>query len=178
MRIRIEENTDVISLDGKKVGKLRRVENDDYFIVYKKGVVTDEEFRIPTSAILTGQDNIHGNPSDGNSIRLSMSEEALKHGYEFIQGHANSEFMHGIKNSEPKTSSGKQIIHFEPSEPEDHSNKTGICASPVSKKHQAVSEENGKSSDLYSCDMCPAKFDKADELQKHRGESHKSPVNI
>ena len=30
-----EENTEVITLDGKKIGKVKRVENNDYFIVEK-----------------------------------------------------------------------------------------------------------------------------------------------
>jgi hypothetical protein len=172
-----EENTEVISLDGKKVGNLRRIENNDYFIIYKKGLLTDEEFRVPTSAVLTGQDS-NNSVHNGNLIRLNIREEDLKHGYEFVKGKPNSEFIHGLKKSEPKVNAEKQVIHFEPREPVEESNKTGISSPPLSKQHQAVSKEYHEQSSLYSCDLCPAKFDKADELQKHRGESHKSPVNI
>jgi hypothetical protein len=169
-----EENTEVITLDGKKIGKVKRMENNDYFIVYKKGFLTDEEFRVPVSAVLATEDSlVHSNP-----IRLNMSEETLKHGYEFVQGEPNSEFMHGKKDSEPKVRLEKQIIHFEPVETAEEPNKTGTSSPPVTKQHQAVLKQGEESSTLYSCDMCPAKFNKADELQKHRGESHNAPVNI
>jgi hypothetical protein len=169
-----EENTEVITIDGKKIGKVKRIENEDYFIVHKKGLLTDEEFRVPVSAVLAGEDSsVKGKP-----IRLNMSEETLKHGYEFVQGKPNSEFMHGIKESEPRVRLEKQVIHFEPVEPAEEPNKTGISSPPVNKQDQAVLKEGKESSTPYSCDMCDAKFDKADELQKHRGESHKAPVNI
>src|SRR5919108_3268830 len=172
----IEENAEVITLDGKKIGKVKKIENDDdgYFIVYKKGLLTDEEFRIPVSAVLTTE-NIHEN---GKPIRLNMSEQTIKHGYQFVQAGPNSQFMHGIKESEPKVKLEKQVMHFEPAEPVEEPNKTGISSPPVSKQYQAVLKQGEESSTLYSCEMCPAKFDRADELQKHRGESHKAPVNI
>jgi hypothetical protein len=169
-----EENTEVITLDGKKIGKVKRIESDDYFIVYKKGLLTDEEFRVPVSAILTGENS----SANSKSIRLNMSEETLKHGYEFMRAQPNSEFMHGIKESEPKVRLEKQVMHFEPVVTVEEPNKTGISSPPVSKQNQAVLKQGEESSTLYSCDMCPAKFGKADELQKHRGESHKAPVNI
>jgi hypothetical protein len=169
----IEENTEVFSNDGKNIGKVRRVENDHYLIVYKKGLFADEEFRIPVSAIGTRENS----PKNNKSIRLNLREEELKHGYEFIQGAPNSDFMHGIKESEPKVMREKQVIHFEPIETAEEANKTGISSPPVTKQHQAV-EKAGESSSLYSCDMCPAKFEKADQLQQHRGQSHKAAVNI
>jgi hypothetical protein len=71
-------------------------------------------------------------------------------------------------------------MQFEPVEPAEESNKTGVSSPPVAKQHQAVSKrgEEGSSSSLYSCDMCDAKFDKPEDLQKHRSKSHKAPVNI
>jgi hypothetical protein len=175
MPISLEEDTEVITSDGKKIGKVKAMENEDYFIVYKKGLLTDEEFRVPISAILPGKDGSVNN----EPIRLNMSEETLKHGYEFVQSQPNSEFMHGIKESEPKLRLEKPLIHFEPVEPAEESNKRGISSPPVAKQHQAVLKprEDGTTT-LYSCDLCPAKFDKSEELQKHRGESHNAPVNI
>jgi hypothetical protein len=169
-----EENTEVITLDGKKIGKVKKIENDGYFIVYKKGLLTDEEFRIPLRAVLT-----RGNISAKDEpIRLNMSEQTLKHGYQFVQAGPNSQFMHGIKESEPKVKLEKQVMHFEPVEPVEEPNKTGISSPPVSKQYQAVLKQGEESSTLYSCDMCPAKFNKAEELQKHRSESHKAAFNI
>lgn len=177
MPISLEEDTEVITSDGKKIGKVKRIENDDsHFIVYKKGLLTDEEIRVPFSAILPRKDG----SANSEPIRLNMSEETLKHGYEFVQGEPNSEFMHGIKESEPKLTLEKQLVHFEPVEPVEEPNNRGISSPPVAKQHQAVLKPGEESSTtaLYSCDMCAAKFDKSEELQKHRGESHKAPVNI
>ena len=175
MRISLEEDTEVITSDGKKMGKVKRIENEDYFIVSKKGLLTDEEIRIPVTAIVTRK----GGSADNEPIRLNMSEETLKHGFEYVQAEPNSEFMHGKQESEPKVSLQKQVIRFEPVVPTEDSNKTGISSPPVSKHHEAVlkSGEDGTTS-LFSCDMCPARFDKSEELQRHRGESHKAPVNI
>lgn len=176
MPISLEEDTEVITSDGKKIGKVKRIENDSYFIVYKKGLLTDEEIRVPVSAISPRKDgSVNSEP-----IRLNMSEDTLKHGRELVQGEANSEFMHGIKESEPKLTLQKQLVHFEPVEPAEEPNKSGISSPPVAKQHQAVlkSGEETTTAALYTCDMCAAKFDKSEDLQLHRGESHKAPVNI
>ena len=176
MPISLEEDTEVITSDGKKIGKVKRIENDSYFIVYKKGLLTDEEIRVPLSAISPRKDgSVNSEP-----IRLNMSEDTLKHGRELVQGEANSEFMHGIKESEPKLTLEKQLVHFEPVEPAEEPNKSGISSPPVAKQHQAVSKsgEATTTAALYTCDMCAAKFDKSEDLQLHRGESHKAPVNI
>jgi len=175
MPISLEEDTEVITSDGKKIGKVKRIENKDYFIVYKKGLLTDEEIRVPVTAILTRK----GGSANAEPIRLNMSEETLKHGFEFVQAEPNSEFMHGKKESEPKVNLEKQLLRFEPVVAAEGANKTGISSPAVTEQHQAVFKprEDGTTT-LYSCDMCPAKFDKSEELQKHRGESHKAPVNI
>jgi len=175
MSISLEEDTEVITSDGKKIGKVKRIENEDYFIVSKKGLLTDEEIRIPVTAIVTRK----GGSADNEPIRLNMSEETLKHGFEYMQSEPNSDFMHGKQESEPKVSLKKQVIRFEPIVQTEEANKTGISSPPVSKQHEAVlkTSEDGTRS-LFSCDMCPEKFDKSEELQRHRGESHKAPVNI
>jgi len=175
MPISLEEDTEVVTSDGKKIGKVKRMESEDYFIVYKKGLLTDEEIRVPVTAILTRK----GDSANIEPIRLNMSEETLKHGFEFVQAEPNSEFMHGKKESEPKVSLEKQLLHFEAVVPLEEANKTGISSPAVTEQHQAVFKprEDGTTT-LYSCDMCLSKFDKSEELQKHRGESHKAPVNI
>jgi hypothetical protein len=176
MPISLEQDTEVVTSDGKKIGKVKRIENDSYFIVYKKGLLTDEEIRVPVSAISPRKyGSVKSEP-----IRLNMSEQTLKHGYEFVRGKPNSEFVHGIKESEPKLTLEKQLVHFEPVEPIEEPNKRGRSSHPVAKKHQADLKpgEEGATTTLYSCDICAAKFDTSEELQKHRGESHKAPVNI
>ena len=177
MPISLKEDAEVITSDGKRIGKVKRVvENDNYFIVSNKGLITEEEIRVPISAILPTKDgSVNSEP-----IKLSVREETLKHGREFVQGEPNSEFMHGIKESEPKLLLEKQLVHFQPVEPAEEANKTGISSPPVAQQHQAVMKpgQENTSMALYSCDMCPAKFEKSEQLQNHRGESHKAPVNV
>jgi hypothetical protein len=171
----LKEDDEVVTSDGKKIGNVKRIENEDYFLVYNKGILTDEEIRVPISAILPRK----GDSSDAEPIRLNMTEESLKHGREIVKGRPNSEFMHGKKQSEPKLWGEKQVIHFDPVEHAEESKKWGMSAPPVKGDHQAVLKADGETShSLYSCDMCPAKFDSTEQLQKHRGELHKAPVNI
>jgi hypothetical protein len=175
MHMTLKEHAEVITSDGKKIGNVMRIENKEYFVVYKKGLLIDEEIRVPVSAILPGKDG----SSIIEPIRLSMTEESLKHGREIVKGMPNSEFMHGIKESEPKFGLQKQLIHFDPVEPVEESKKWGLSSPTVTGEHQAVLKPGDKKNQtLYSCDMCPAKFDNSEQLQKHRGESHKAPVNI
>jgi hypothetical protein len=177
MPVSLKEDAEVITSDGKRIGKVKRVvESDNYFIVYNKGLLTEEEIRVPISAILPTKDGSVNN----EPIKLSMREETLTHGREFVQGEPNSEFMHGIKESEPKFLLEKQLVHFQPVEPAEEANKTGISSPPVAQQHQAVMKPGQENTTraLYSCDMCPAKFEKSEQLQNHRGESHKAPVNV
>ena len=92
----LDEDTEVITSDGKTIGKVKRIEeNDSYFIVYKKGLLKDEEIRVPLSAILPRKND----SANSEPIRLNMTENTLKHGYEFVEGKPNSQFMHGTKES-------------------------------------------------------------------------------
>ena len=69
-----------------------------------------------------------------------MSEETLKHGYEFAKGDPNPESIHGTKESEPEATLEKHVIHFEPAEPAEESNKTGISSPAVTKQHKPISK--------------------------------------
>jgi sporulation protein YlmC with PRC-barrel domain len=175
MHMSLKEDAEVITSDGKKIGNVKRKENEDYFLVYKKGLLTDEEVRVPVSAIVPEKDG----SSNNKQIRLNMTEESLKHGREIVEGQPNSEFMHGLRESEPKLGPQKQVIHFDPVEPAEESKNWGISSPPVTGDHQAVLKQGDEHNrTLYSCDMCLAKFDNSEDLQKHRGEIHKAPVNI
>ena len=176
MTVTINEGTEVISSDGRKVGRVKKIENERFMVVYKKGILTDEEIRIPLTAILPrGRYDASHEP-----VRVNMTEDSLKHGFEYLRGKPNSDFVHGMKDSEKKLELGKQVIHFEPLQSAEGSSETGISPTSVSEQHQAVLKPNqlGKTSSLYSCDMCVEKFEDSGELQKHRGESHKAAVNI
>lgn len=92
---------DVYTLEGKKVGRIREI-NSRYFTAFKRGIITDEEFRIPISSISAVES--HGNVT---VVRLSLKEEQVKHGYEFAKGRPNSEFASGAAESEPKDPTGE-----------------------------------------------------------------------
>lgn len=147
---------EVYTLEGKRVGKIKEV-NTSYFTALNRGILTDEEFRIPMSAVSAVESH-----DDATIIRLSMSEEQVKHGYEFTKGRPNSEFASGAAESEPKIPLEKQVIHYESSQPAE--------ASRIPDRPPAVSE--------YLCDMCNEKFDSSSKLQEHRAAQHKAPTGI
>lgn len=146
----------VYTLEGKNIGKIK--ESDaDHFTAFKRGLVSDEEFRIPMSAISTVEN--HG---DFMIVRLNLKEEQVKHGYEFAKGRPNSEFMHGTVESEPKIPDERQLIRYEPTQ--------GAEEVRAISRPPAISE--------YRCDMCNEKFGSPPELQEHRVAQHKAPTGI
>jgi hypothetical protein len=147
---------EVYTLEGKSVGRIKEIDSS-YFTAFKRGIVTDEEFRIPMSAISSVE-------SEGGStrIRLSLKEEQVKHGFEFAKGKPNSEFMHGTAESEPKIPDERQLIHYEPTQ--------GAEETATSKRPPDASE--------YLCDMCDEKFASPAELQEHRAARHKAPTGV
>ncbi len=157
--ITVPENRDseVYTLEGKRIGKIKE-SNVDYFTTFRRGLVTDEEFRIPTSAISAVE-----NDGNSNIVRLNLKEDQIKHGFEFTKGRPNSDFMHGIAESEPKIPGERQLIRYEPTQDA----QTSITAI---KRPPAISE--------YLCDMCNEKFGSPQELHGHRAERHKAPTGI
>lgn len=152
------ENARVYTADEKDVGRVTEV-GPEYFTSMKKGVVVDEEYRIPLDAISDiAAEN--GAPV----VRLTLKREQLKHGYGFAKGRPNSEFVSGESESEPKMP-GKQVIHYEATKPLEEN----IAISPKSEP---------PAGGMYSCDMCEEKFDRASSLQKHRSKAHKGPVGV
>lgn len=147
---------EVYTLEGKSIGRIKEFDSD-YFTAFKRGLVTDEEFKIPTSAISAVEN--HGNST---IVRLSLREEQVKHGYEFAKGKPNSEFMHGTAESEPKIPDERQLIRYEPTQ--------GAEEASVARRPPAISE--------YLCDMCNEKFGSPPDLHEHRAERHKAPTGI
>jgi hypothetical protein len=153
------ENAKVYTADEKDVGRVTEV-GSEYFTSLKKGVVVDEEYRIPLD-VISDISAAEATPV----VRLALSREQLKHGYEFTRERPNSSFVSGRSGSEPKIPSGRQAIRYEATKPlEDN-----IAISPKSEP---------PAGGMYSCDMCEAKFDKAENLQRHRGRVHKGPVGV
>lgn len=102
---KLYEDAYVYDSDGKKIGKVSRVINSDYLLVRRKGLLTDEEFRIPISCVS------HFNSSDGNSsIRLNINQSRLKHGFEFISGGSGGAIP---SSHEPKLiPTSKEVIRY------------------------------------------------------------------
>jgi hypothetical protein len=149
------KGAEVYTFEGKKIGTVRKVDSS-YFTAYRSGLVADEEFRVPLSAISAVE-----NEGNYTIIRLSISEEQIKHGFEFLSGKPNSEFASGAAESEPKIPMGKQVIHYE--------------SQPANEGEAVVRPPRASE---YHCDMCDARFDDSSELQEHRVEHHKAPTGI
>ena len=117
------------------------------------------------------------NKGHSPSITLNMSEEVLKHAYQFIKGRPNSEFMHGLAESEPKFRLENQLVHHEPPAPVDKDGsllRGTTSPPPVEKKHQAAIPNDPEKQ--YLCDMCTMAFMQLKDLQKHRAKMHKAPT--
>jgi hypothetical protein len=172
MNSKDQNSKDVITSDGKNIGKVYSTDEDeeDHLIVYKKGLLTDQKFRIPVSAIVVEESSAHLE----NSIRLDLTEEQLKHGYQFLKSEPNSEFMHGKRESEPKVRLKKQIIQFEPATKADADNALTTGSNPIPiQEGQGYSIPRG-----YRCDMCTGSFEEVNQLEKHRSEIHHTSANI
>jgi sporulation protein YlmC with PRC-barrel domain len=155
------ENAEVYTSDGKSAGRIVKV-NKEYFTSSKGGLVSDEEYRIPLDAI----SYIESATGDMIIVRLKLNENQLKHGYEFVKGKPNSEFVSGRAESEPKFISEKPLIHYEAIEPLEENISLSSTTEGLPKKVE------------YSCDMCNEKFDDTERLEEHRGKEHKGPVGI
>ena len=151
------EGAEVYTREGKKVGKVGKV-NRDYFTAYDRGIVTDSEFRVPMSAISSLESD-----SEPAVVRLNLDEDQLKHGFEFASGKPNSEFVRGAAESEPKIPLEKQVIRYEPVQPAEQQRAEAENLPPISQ---------------YLCDMCDEKFRDPRSLQEHRAERHKAPTGI
>jgi sporulation protein YlmC with PRC-barrel domain len=145
---------DVYSQEGKRIGRVRDA-SSDYFIAFKRGLVMDEEFKIPVSAVSAVERG-----DSGRIVRVNLSEQQLRHGFEFSKGGPNSSFVSGAASAESKVPE-RQVIHYESIEPA----KEAATSAP-----HAVSE--------YLCDMCDKKFSKPSSLQRHRARQHKAATGV
>lgn len=139
------------------MGRIKEI-NARYFTAFKRGLVTDEEFRIPISAISA----VENYDSATTAVRLSLKEEQLKHGYEFARAKPNSEFASGVAESERKILLEKPMIRYESPHP--------VEETIMAERPPPISE--------YLCDMCNEKFGSPGELQEHRVAQHKAPTGI
>ena len=154
------EGAAVYTSDGKGAGKIIKV-NSEYFTSRKEGFISDEEYRVQLDAILSIEQT--GNTT---TVKLSLSQDQLQHGYEYITSKPNSEFVSGQSESEPKILSEKPVMHYE-------------AIDPIEENIAFCSPTTGLPSKVeYSCDLCTEKFSSANNLQKHRATAHKGPIGI
>jgi hypothetical protein len=165
------DDAHVFTSDGKDAGRVTGMEAG-YFTSARKGIVENEEFRIPLKAIARIE------PASGKDrvvVRLALSEDQLKHGYGFVKGRPNSPLVEGSSGSEPLIPSGKQTIRYEALEPALHGDAAGATAAEPPPAAAATAPPPAR---RYACDMCPSKFDDRASLQKHRSEAHGGPVGL
>jgi hypothetical protein len=150
----------VFTSNGKNIGKINKIDND-HFTVYNQGLIQDEEFLIPISAISHFDVKVgEGNPS----VILTINEEQIKHGYEIVIKKPNSELVNGKYNSQYKIPLEKEVIHYETIQHFE--------------ENVASSTDKLPSREEYICDMCMEKFNNPDKLQQHRVERHSAPIGI
>jgi hypothetical protein len=150
----------VFTSNGKNIGKINKIDTD-HFIVYNQGLIQDEEFLIPISAISHFDIKVgEGNPS----VILTINEEQIKHGYEIVTKKPNSELVNGKYNPQYKMPLEKEVIHYETIQHFE--------------ENVASSTDKLPSREEYICDMCMEKFNNPDKLQQHRVEMHSAPTGI
>jgi hypothetical protein len=164
------EGATVYDLDGKFLGKVSRVVNSDYFLAEKKGLLSDEEFRVPISCIL------HFSSSNNNlSIRLNINQSKLKHGSEVIRGTSGGSIPSSHEPDLIPTS--KEVIRYTVNETEYHNEQGSelqkdIINSVEYKKDRIPEEIN------FACDLCTEKFDNEERLQIHRSLKHNTAIGV
>ena len=150
----------VFTSNGKNIGKIDKIDND-HFTVYNQGLIQDEEFLIPISAISHFDIKVgEGNPS----VILTINEEQIKHGYEIVIKKSNSELVNAKYSSQYKIPLEKKVIHYETIQHFE--------------ENVASSTDKLPSREEYICDMCMEKFNNPDKLQQHRVEMHSAPTGI
>jgi hypothetical protein len=146
-------------------------------VVFKRGLIRNEEFHIPINAVShygskSGK-NIEDNRmpkiriTESISIKLNLSEREVKHGYEFVgDTKPNLNLVSG------KTNSGynmglMETIRYEALMPNSQKN-----LDPASSIDKLPSKQE------YICDMCMQKFHNSNELQDHRKDLHFAATGV
>jgi hypothetical protein len=170
------KNAQVVTSDGKKIGTVKSI-NSNSLVVFKRGLIRNEEFHIPINAVShygskSGK-NIEDNRmpkiriTESISIKLNLSEREVKHGYEFVgDTKPNLNLVSG------KTNSGynmglKETIRYEALMPNSQKN-----LDPASSTDKLPSKQE------YICDMCMQKFHNSNELQDHRKDLHFAATGV
>jgi hypothetical protein len=170
------ENAQVVTSDGKKIGVVKSIDSNS-LIAFKKGLIRDEEFHIPIKAV-SYYDSKSGESRRDNrttkvrtaksvSIKLSLSEKEVKHGFEFVgDNKPNSDLVSG------KTDSGYNIGLKETIRYVAFMSNSEKNLDPASSIDKLPSEQE------YICDMCMQKFQNPNKLQEHRKDLHSAATGV
>jgi hypothetical protein len=163
-------NAHVFTSDGKNIGTVR-FSDSNFLFIFKSGLLKDEEFHVPITAIShydKESDGVKEIRDDEKRIRLNLSEEEVKHGFEFIgKNKPNSDLISGRSGSSYNIGLEKESVRYEAFRSDIEKN-----VNPASTTDKLPSEEE------YICDLCMQKFNDSSKLQTHRKNQHSSATGI
>jgi hypothetical protein len=170
------KNSQVVTSDGKKIGIVKSIDSN-FLVAFKKGLIRDEEFHIPTDAIshygsksskkIKDNSASKAKTAKSVSIRLNLSEKEVKHGFEFVgDNKPNSDLVSG-KSGSGYNMGLRETIRYEALMPNSEKN-----LDPASSTDKLPSKQE------YICDMCMKKFYYPNELQDHRKDLHSAATGV
>jgi hypothetical protein len=164
------KNAQVMTSDGKIIGTVKSSDTDS-LLIFNNGPLRDEEFHVPITAV-SHYDRKSGEVRDDDNgvsnIKLNLSEEEVKHGYEFIgKNKPNSNLISGKTNSTYNVGLRKETVRYEAFRSDFEKN-----VNPASSIDKLPSEEE------YICDLCMQKFYGSNELQEHRKNQHSAATGV
>lgn len=163
-------NAHVFTSDGKNIGTVR-FSDSNFLFIYKSGLLKDEEFHVPITAIShydKESDGVKEIRDDEKKIRLNLSEDEVKHGFEFVgKNKPNSDLISGRSGSSYNIGLEKESVRYEAFRSDIEKN-----VNPASSTDKLPSEEE------YICDLCMQKFNGSGELQTHRKNQHSAATGI
>ena len=164
------KNAHVFTSDGKNIGTVR-FSDSNFLFIYKSGLLKDEEFHVPITAIShydKESDGVKEIRDDEKKIRLNLSEDEVKHGFEFVgKNKPNSDLISGRSGSSYDIGLEKESVLYEAFSSDIEKN-----VNPASSTDKLPSEEE------YICDLCMQKFNGSGELQTHRKNQHSAATGI
>ena len=166
----VYRNAHVITSDGKNIGTVR-FSDSNFLFIFKSGLLRDEEFHVPITAIShydKQSGGVKGVSDDEINIRLNLSEDEVKNGFEFVgKNKPNSDLISGRSGSSYNIGLEKESVRYEAFRSDIEKN-----VNPASSTDKLPSEEE------YICDLCMQKFHGSGELQTHRKNLHSAAAGI
>jgi hypothetical protein len=157
---------ETITADNKNLGKViaidnKKINDQHYFIVLRKGLLKDEEFHIPFNSITQISDQ-------KSKITINLNEDEVKHGYEILTDSSTnsspSNLISGKSNSSFSVPFEKEKIKY-------NSLSSNLEEFKLEKSEEVVV-------DSYICEMCQAQFYDISQFELHRKNKHSGPVGI